>query len=838
MVTRKAIIASGLAIVFLISGVAVTPTRTEPDGPTSAPDFGKLPLSFVPNIGQADPAVRFLARYAGGTFFFTPQEMALVFSREPSAHENLALKIRFVGASPAPRIEGLNPLPGKVNYFISDDPARWQQGVPIYDGILYHDIYPHTDLRYRGSDGQLKYDFILRPGAEVERIVLAYAGAKGLRVNQAGQLEIETAWGVMVEEAPVAWQEGEGGQREPVEVRYDLHPGGHVGFLAGPYDPTRPLVIDPALGYSTFVGGSQDENAFALTLDGAGNAVVTGKTRSFDFPTTTGAYDTSYNDSGSWDVFVSKLSADGGSLLYSTFVGGNDDDIGWALALDGDGNIIVTGRTGSSDFPTTTGAYDASFNGGDYDVFIFKLTADGGSLLYSTFVGGSSTDSGHALALDGDGSAIVTGATSSSNFPTTTGAYDTSYNGDYDVFVLKLLPDGGALLYSTFVGGNDGDLGWALALDGDGNTVVAGNTYSSNFPTTAGAYDTTYNGVRDVFVLKLAADGGSLLYSTFVGGCSTDDGWALALDGDGNAVVAGYAYEVTPYTCSSNFPTTDGAYDTSHNGDDDAFVFKLAADGGSLLYSTFVGGNDTDRGYGLALDGDGNVVVTGCTRSFDFPTTAGAYDTSADTLDVFILKLSPDGGSLLYSTFVGGNGGEEGRALALDSAGNATITGHTASSSSFPTTIGAYDRSFNGGVSDVFVLRFDGLGGADDDKDGVPNAHDNCPNDANPGQEDGDDDGIGDVCDNCPNDPDNDADGDGVCGDVDNCPNTSNPGQEDADGDGVGDACDPTPYPPTPVPVGGIIVPVTKLELLAPWIGLVLLALVAGILLVRHRAER
>jgi len=744
MISKKKFVGATLAMAILLLGAAVTPARTEVVGLTIAPDFGKLPLSFVPNAGQTDPAVRFQAQGMGGTLFFTSGEVVLSLPapaqartlqagvpdprtfdqdhyRDAPAGPPTVVRLCFEGANPEPEVTGAERLPGIVSYFIGNDPAKWRTNLPTYAGIVYQQLYPGIDLRYDGTEGVLKGTYTVAPGADPTRIRWHYDGTTAVPVDEVtGDLLIELpspnvvrgAGGegqghTLTEQAPAAWQLING-QRVPVTARYTISRDESIGFALGDYDSARPLVIDPTLNYSTFVGGSSDDEGWALALDGYGNAVVTGQISSSSFPTTTGAYDTTHN--GERDVFVLKLAADGGSLLYSTFVGGSSDDRGRALALDSAGNAVVTGYTLSYDFPTTAGAYDNSYDGNNSDdVFVLKLAADGGALLYSTFVGGSGNDPGLGLALDGAGNAVVTGFTNSSDFPTTAGAYDTTHNGgEWDGFVFKLAADGGSLLYSTFLGGNRDDYGIALVLDGEGNVVAAAQTLSSNFPTTAGAYDTSPNGDWDVFVLKLAADGGSLLYSTLVGGSGRDDAHAVALDSDGNAVVTGV-------TWSSNFPTTAGAYDTSYNGGPkDVFVLKLAASGASLLYSTFVGGSSDDHCHynTLPLDGAGNAVVVGWTGSSDFPTTAGAYDTSHNgNKDVFISKLAADGGSLLYSTFVGGSNDDESWALAMDGAGNAVVTGAT-KSSDFPTTAGAYDTTHNGG-RDVFVLRFDGLGDPD-----------------------------------------------------------------------------------------------------------------------------
>ena len=329
------------------------------------------------------------------------------------------------------------------------------------------------------------------------------------------------------------------------------------------------------LAYATFLGGSSEDHGSGITVDGSGAAYVTGLTWSSDFPTTPGAYDTSYNGGSYADAFVVKLNATGSALAYATFLGGSGAE-GWGITVDGSGAAYVTGQTHSSNFPTTPGAFDTSYNGGDYDAFVVKLNAAGSSLAYATFLGGSGEDHGSGIAVDGSGAAYVTGYATSSNFPTTPGAFDATYNGGWDAFVVKLNPTGSTLTYATFLGGSDGDYGEGIAMDGSGATYVTGWTYSSDFPTTPGAFDTTYNGGSDAFVVKLNAAGSTLAYATFLGGGSGDGGSGIVVDGSGAAYVTGQTH-------SSNFPTTPGAFDTTCGGCPtypDAFVVKLAVGGG------------------------------------------------------------------------------------------------------------------------------------------------------------------------------------------------------------------------------------------------------------------
>jgi hypothetical protein len=385
------------------------------------------------------------------------------------------------------------------------------------------------------------------------------------------------------------------------------------------------------LEYSTYLGGSHYECGNGIAIDSSGNAYVIGLTDSSDFPTTSYALDTSYN--GFEDVFVSKLNPNGSELIYSTYLGGGNDDRGFGIAVDTTGNAYLTGHTKSSDFPTTVSALDTSYNG-DEDVFVSKLNPNGTGLVYSTFIGGNSVDNGEGLTIDTSGNVYITGYTWSSDFPITAGAWDTSWNGSADVFITKLNSNGNGLDYSTYLGGSDWDQSHSITIDSTGSTYITGYTISTNYPTTIGVLDSTFNGNFDAFVIKLNPSGTSLIYSTYLGGSNWDEGYSITVDTSGNAYLTGI-------TSSSNFPKMIGAFDTTYNGAYDAFVCKLNSMGTMLIYSTYFGGSSYDSGRGIAVDVSNNVYITGVTESNNFPTTFGAWDTTFNSSeDVFVSKLS------------------------------------------------------------------------------------------------------------------------------------------------------------------------------------------------------
>ena len=697
------------------SGTLSQPAAPQMSEKEALDAYGKLPLSFIPNEGQTEDAVRYYAQGAGYGFFFTKEGARLSFADgEGGGH---ALALDFLGANPGATLEAQKRLSGEVNYLRGDDPAKWQQGLPTHGELLYGGLWPGIDMAVRGEEGgKLKYEFHLKPGSSVEDVRLAYRGAERLSVGAGGQLLVQTSLGVVEDAAPVSYQRI-GGERVEVESRYRLTGDGGYGFAMGAYDPRYPLIIDPELDYSTFLGGTSGEFfsnvGRGIAVDADGRAYVTGETFSSDFPTTPGAFDTSFD--GSEDAFVTKLNASGSRLVYSTFLGGESGDNGTDIAVR-DGQAYVTGSTDSTGFPTTPSAYDTTYNGGQGgfrgDAFVTKLKASGSALDYSTFLGGTSSDGGQGIAVRG-GRAYVTGSTNSFDdplidpqFPTTPGAFDTTRNGVIDVFVTKFNTAGSALDYSTFIGGANLDLASDIAVDADGRAYVTGEAFPTTttgaFPTTTGAFDRTSNGT-DAFVTKLNASGSRLVYSTFLGGESGDNGTDIAVR-DGQAYVTGLTF-------SFDFPTTPGAFDRTFGGGGNAFVTKLNASGSRLVYSTFLGGTNGDGGNGIAVDGMGRAYVTGSTFSpNDFPTTPGAYDTTHNGgQDAFVTKLNAAGSGLVYSTFLGGtsvdgrSADDFGSGIAVRG-GRAYVTGAT-TSSDFPTTPGAFDTSFNGGFSDAFVTK-------------------------------------------------------------------------------------------------------------------------------------
>jgi hypothetical protein len=683
--------------------------------------YARLPLSFIRNAGQIDRRVGFYAQGPGYRFAFMRQGVLLSFARNT---KQLSLGLRFLGANAKADPHGEAQLAGKVSYFVGSDPAKWRSGLPTFGRVGYRNLWPGVDMAFKGTNDRLDYEFFLRPGAKVSNIRLAYRGQRGLSLDEHGNLAIRTRFGLLTDARPRSYQVL-GGERVAVASRFVLGAGGRLGFDVGRYDTRRPLVIDPGLVYSTYLGGSADDNGFGIATDAAGNAYVTGFTASSNFPTAS-AFDTTYNG-GASDVFVTKLNAAGSGLLYSTYLGGSSVEQGLAIAVDGNGNAYVTGFTGSTNFPIRADTsqippgsfvYRSSYQGGSTDAFVTKLNATGTSLVFSTYAGGSGADQGWGIAVHSSGDVYVTGDTTSTNWAATTNGLQKSNAGGMDAFFLRLDRFAAAAGYMTYLGSSGSDSARAIAIDPSRNVYLTGGTTSSNFPTAPGSFDTTLNGGEDAFATKLnylgstmpAGDTYAIGYSTYLGGSTTDRGLGITIDGTRNAYVTGI-------TGSTNFPTTAGAFAATYGGGAfDAFVTKLNPLGTApLLYSTYLGGSGDDRGQGIALDSANDAHVVGRTSSANFPTTPGAFDTSYNGGDdAFVTKFNPAGSApLLYSTFLGGSSGpggnnDRGMAIALDATANAYVTG-LANSSNFPTTPGAFDTSHNGGA-DVFVTKLDMIG--------------------------------------------------------------------------------------------------------------------------------
>jgi uncharacterized repeat protein (TIGR01451 family) len=715
-------------------------------GFASGPASNRLPLSFVPNQGQTDPSVRFQAHGAGGTLFFTPNEVVLSLPIDSVAsatndQPGSVLRLHFESANPAPDITGTQRLPGIANYFIRNDPASWRTNLPTYGSIIYRGVYPGIDLTYDGTAEASGRSFLLKgtytvaAGADPGRIRWRYAGAAGVRVDEtSGDLLISLATsgpGVdaqpkVVEHAPVAWQSIEG-RHVPVSARYALNPDGSLGFALGAYDHAYPLVLDPTLSFSTYLGGSNQESARAVAVDSQGNVYLTGQTASTDFPILNAAQP-DFGGGSFGDAFVAKLDPSASTLLYATYLGGIIYETGYSIAVDAQGNAYVTGDTISPDFPVWNAVQPVSGGGGPFegDAFIVKLNSTGSELIYSTYLGGEGDELSYGIALDGAGNAYVTGYTSSVDFPTVRPAqprpaFPEGLNVDGDAFVTQVVSASGVYTwgFSTYLGGTEVDIGRSIAVDSSGRAYVTGHTSSPDFPTVKavlpGFNGGSAGGRGDAFMTQVVSATGVYTwgYSTYLGGSDNDAGYGIALDDFNNVYVTGE-------TASTDFPTAAPLQSTNAGGRD-AFVTKIISNTGVYTwgYSTYLGGSDDEAGRGIALNDDTDVFLTGSTSSTDFPTSSDAYDRlcGSDGLcngsyrDAWLAELDASGSALSYATYLGGSRNDDSYAIALDTHGDAYLAGQT-NSTDFPTSPGVYDPTCgtdgtcNGAFNpDAFVLK-------------------------------------------------------------------------------------------------------------------------------------
>ncbi len=806
------------------------------------PEFGVADivgnaLSFCQNNGQYDDRVHFRAEAGQAVIWLTetglyyqfmkplaneispdlPQRLGYSFAPASDSFAVRWVGLSLIGANPQSPIEPEKQKRFYSNFLLGNDPSEWHTRVPSYGEVVYQGIYPGIDLRYKASAAKLEYDFEVGAQADPDLINIHYTGIDSLSVDFDGNLVVHTEFGDIFEKAPTTYQ-FDGDQQVEITAEFVLLSDNSFGFdLGQDYDPDLPLVIDPVLTFSTFLGGAANDFGRAVAIDTALAVYAAGYTASSDFPLAN-PFDSTFGDTvlGVFDAFVVKLNSSGDQLLYSTYLGGSDaTDRALCLAVDDSGAAYVSGYTESDDFPVA-GAFQGTY-GGNQDAFLAKLSPAGDSLIYGTYLGDTEKDVALGLSVDDQYRAYLIGHTGSANFPTAGTPFDDSHGGDQDVFVTRFSGGGDQLEYSTLIGGSAGDHGMAIALDSTYSCYLTGYTASSDFPHKS-AYDSTYNGgptYGDIFVTRLSSDGDSLIYSTYIGG--SEDDFSLAVDID----PMGAAY-VTGYSLSTNIPLVN-YIDNTYEGYFMAYVAKIEPAGDALAYATYLGGWGDEYGTGIKVNQQGKAHLVGATSSGNFPIVDPFDGEFSYDHDGFVACINVSGGSLSYSSYLGGIDDDFAYGLSLDTADNLYVVGYTGSVD-FPTLEPAQD-SLDGGY-DMFVAKIapQPFTCVDSDNDGFGDpghpendcADDNCPDDFNPEQEDADLDGVGDVCDNCPalSNPDQeDTDLDGIgdscdtCTDLDgdgfgnpgfpantcpedNCPAVYNPDQEDADLDGIGDSCD------------------------------------------------
>ena len=690
-------------------------------------DISSKSLFFTENLGQFHEDVLFQTKTPKVTIYLCKDKLITVFTKaqeekliHTKTHNEININQKqlvktfqidvvsiiaeFVNANPNVAVKGVNRLPHNNNYFIGNDPEKWYTDIPNYQSIIYQDIYPSIDLIYYNIGDMLKYDFIVHPGANPSQIGIRYQGTNHIQITPEGDLKIKTRLGSIYEKQPVIYQEIDGKQHL-MDASYLLNNNILKFNIKGTYNQDYPLIIDPGLLYSTYLGGSFYNVGQSIAVDNKGCAYLAGWTASTDFPMQN-PYDGTYNG-GYCDIFVTKFSPGGNTLVYSTYIGGSGEgaDNARRITIDNNGCVYLTGYSFSNDFPMQN-PYDNSLDG-ECDVIVTKLSAYGNELEYSTYIGGTgiSNEYGGCIAVDSNYCAYITGWTYSDDFPVEN-PYDSTFNafpGASDVFVTKFSPQGDKLVYSTYLGGSISQDCEAIAVDVNGCAYVSGLTYSDDFPL-QNPYDDTYNiyeNQEEAFVTKFSPQGNTLEYSTYLGGNGEDWTWSIAVDDNDCAYVTGQ-------TGSSDFPMVNAYDDTYNGGNCDLYVTKFSPQGNTLEYSTYLGGSERDFGCFIAVDNNDCAYITGATDSSDFPMINSFDDTHNGLYDSFVTKLSSLGNTLKYSTYLGGSSGDWANGIFVDNNRCAYVVGHTRSSD-FPVKK-PFDNTLDSD-RDVFLTKFPKSGG-------------------------------------------------------------------------------------------------------------------------------
>ena len=721
------------------AGSSVSPGFAQVD-----PSTGRI--GFEANAGQAAAEFPFLARGGGMSLFFREGGEVSLDLRDGGGETAGVVTAGLAGGNPHTAATAEEPLAGRINYLLGNDPSKWVRNVATFGRLRYRDVYPGIDLVYYGVEGRLEHDFVVAPGADPRKIRMRLSGVDAMEVDAQGDARLRVGSRTVTWKKPLLYQ-SVAGLRRRVEGRYRVDGRTELGFEAGVYDPDRPLIIDPVVIYSTYVGRGGNETASRVAVDNNGNVYVAGVSTDNSYPTTPGTGSLTPALSRG-NIVVTKLNAEASELVYSTIFGGNGIDLALGIAINPQGEVYVTGSTNSDDLPITANvvqrAYgkplgDASKTPVFGDCFVTRLNAAGNGITLSTYLGGSLLDTCSSIALDAEGNIYLTGGTNSPNFPATEGSFQRTFRGgrdnypalkSADAFVTKLNPTGTQFIYSTFLGGNGEEAATAIAVDAAGSAYVTGATNSTfGFPLTNTAPQTRYAGLGgnptvglgDAFLVKLDPAGANLAYGTLLGGARDDVAFGIAVDKDGAAYITGS-------TLSQDFPTTAVARQSSYRGQTvtanwyagDAFAAKLNPAGTAWQYSTYLGGSADDRGTGIVAAADGSAWVLGHTLSNDYWVTEDATqrryaggDPNAyySSGDVFLSRLSPDGGSLQFSTYFGGLGDDWALGIAADARGAIYVAGGT-NSRDFPTTPGVYQRAYGTAqgvflpMGDVFVAKF------------------------------------------------------------------------------------------------------------------------------------
>lgn len=707
-----------------LPGSSLATSRPAPTPPALTPSLADLPIAFVPNVGQSDPSVHFQAQGLGGMLFFTPAQIVLTLpgssaesdaqtastaespaalkpqiEAAPASERENVVRLSFLGANPSPSISSDEEMSGIVNYMLGNDPSQWHTNVPTYAALRYQQLYPGIDLRYDGEGGRLKGTYLVAAGADPGQIRWHYDGVTDVTVDAEGNLvatlplagtAASKAVPTLREAAPIAWQTIDG-QQVPVEVRYSIRSDKTIGFVVGAYDRSLPLVLDPTLDYSSYVGSTGDDEGRSIAVDGSSAMYVIGNTNSVSFP------DDDESNAGGIDTFITKLDPlANNDLVYTTFLGGSNTDLGSGIVTGAQGRVHLVGSTYSSDFPIPN-ALDTTL-GGETDAFVTTLSVTG-TITFSTYLGGTQKDFGNGITVDTAQNIYLTGRTESPDFPMLN-ARDTTLGGPADAFITKIAAGGTSIMYSTYLGGTRSDTSNAIAVDSAGNAFITGQTSSLDFPTLGSARPPVFaGGITDAFVTKLSSDGRLLTYSIYLGGEEFDEGTSIAVDSERRAYVTGT-------TQSTTFPTAN-SFEGVFQGRSDAFFTRINASGSALEYSTFLGGTSEDSGQDIAVDDQNAAYIIGSTKSYDFPSKDAVQSTRNGDIDAFVTKFLPTGSAVEYSTYFGGTIEDYGYGIAtrcVSGKCTAYITG-AAKSRDFPTIESSWKPNYNGGEFDAFVAQ-------------------------------------------------------------------------------------------------------------------------------------
>ncbi len=688
-------------LAFLLLGVSGGTSSAQgsagsPGGNPNAAWAG-LPLVFAHNAGQHDAWTRYSARWGGVAAFVGDSGMRLTVmkngpSRVVEGDTGANVRLTFDQARDGVVAKGTDLRETRFNYFLGNDPKGWFTDVATFGSIAWHEVWTGIDARLYDGGGRFEYDFVVKPGATSSDVVVRVAGCDGLAIRDDGALVIATAVGNLIQPRPKAWLLGADGTKTSVACAFRLIDEGRFGF-AVEGDGARTLVIDPSIVWGGYIGGTSFDSGFGIAVNAAGNAFVCGRTASTDFPVTAGAFDTSR--SGPEDAFVAKIAASGASVVWATFIGGTGLDFANVVKVDASDQVVIAGLASGS-FPTPVG-FDTTYNG-NADAFVTKFNAAGNGIVFSTYLGSNNQDVATGLALAPTGEVTACGAVQGTGFPYQPGSFQSTPTGDWEAFACRLSAAGTALQFCARLGGAGFDTANGVAIDSTGNTYVAISTESVGVSTTAGAIQANNGGgASDVYLAKLNVAGSALVYATYLGGIGADQATGITLIGN-DAVIVGQAF--------AGFPTTPGALQpVANNGD--GFLARINATGTGLVFSTFLGGSNFDNLTGVVADANGAICAAGWTSSADFPVTPQAFMTTyvggGSPGDAIVVKFSPDGHALSYSTLIAGDGSDQFRGLALDPAGGLYLTGVT-DSTDLPVPTGGFHGT-SVGQSDGIVMK-------------------------------------------------------------------------------------------------------------------------------------